>query len=66
MRFFTAAIFAALAAETLAAPASHVLHETRNFHLQKRTRAEADLKLPVRIGLSQPDLELTERLLMEV
>jgi hypothetical protein len=66
MRFFSAAIISVFAVESLAAPASHVVHESRDFSLQKRARVETTLKLPIRIGLKQPSLEVTERLLLEV
>jgi hypothetical protein len=51
------------------APIKHVLHEKRDKHAYdwiKGARVESDAVLPVRIGLTQNNLEKGDELLMEV
>ncbi|KAG8526033.1 uncharacterized protein KY384_000795 [Bacidia gigantensis] len=62
----------ALTVSTLAAPApssNHVLHEKREaklLHWEKRDRVHPDVLLPVRIGLTQSNLDKGPELLDEV
>jgi tripeptidyl-peptidase-1 len=71
MRFSTFAIFGAFAARAAAAPfqASHVIHERRDFTPKawvKKDRVDARAELPVRIGMTQSNLDKGRDLLMEV
>ena len=71
MRFTLIAALAALTTSVAAAPSqsSHVLHERRNSPLRnwvKRDKLERDYVLPMRIGLTQRNLEKGHDLLMEV
>jgi len=59
----------ATAVQCVVVPASHVLHEKRDFPLNKwikRDRVEANAILPIRIGLAQSNLEKGHDLLMGV
>ena len=71
MRFSPFAVVGALVATVVAAPApsSHVIHERRDTvpgAWVKWSKLDARLKLPVRIGLTQRNLDLGYDLLMEV
>ena len=71
MRFSTFAIAGALIAAAVAAPApsTHVVHERRDYvppAWVKWSKLDARVKLPVRIGLTQRNLDLGHDLLMEV
>lgn len=71
MHFSNLAIFGTLAAQVAAVPlqASHVVHERRDFTPKawvKRDRLDARAKLPVRIGMTQRNLDKGHDLLMEV
>lgn len=72
MHFLGLACVASLAATVLAAPTSihsnHVLHERRDASLQwvKRDRLHRDVKLPMRIGLTQRNLDEGHEALMQV
>ncbi|KAF2770431.1 subtilisin-like protein [Teratosphaeria nubilosa] len=71
MRCVLTTILAALAATTAAAPtkgSNHVLHEKRSEsrHWAKRDRVHGDVKLPMRIGLTQSNLDRGEEMLMRV
>lgn len=73
MRFCSLAALAALASAAVAAPTHnfqrHVLHERRDFsspNWAKRDRVHGDVKLPMRIGLVQGNLDNGHELLMQV
>ncbi|MCJ1282915.1 Tripeptidyl-peptidase sed1 [Xylographa opegraphella] len=72
MRFFTLALLGATFVNVLAAPApvGHVLHERRSKHMAKawtkRSKLSPEAKLPMRIGLTQSNLDKGHDLLMEV
>jgi tripeptidyl-peptidase-1 len=71
MRFFVAALVGILLTPAiLAAPgSSHVLHERGDSGSQawvKRGRVDAETDMPVRIGLTQSNLDKGYDLLMEV
>jgi tripeptidyl-peptidase-1 len=71
MRFCSLTIFGALAASVAAlpAPAAHVAHEKRDYLPKawvKRSKLGASEILPVRIGLTQSNLDKGYDLLMEV
>lgn len=72
MRFFSVAAIAALASAVVAAPANnvqrHVLHERREAsnNWVKRDRVHSEVRLPMRIGLVQGNLDQGHDLLMEV
>ena len=63
-------LFLAAALRVAAAPtSSHVLHEKRQIaplHWEKRGRVDPSIVLPVRIGLTQSNLDLGPDLLNEV
>ena len=65
----TTTALAALAAAGPAVPTSYVLHEKREFLPKKwvkRSRLDNEIKLPMRIGMTQSNLDIGEELLMEV
>lgn len=71
MQFLQFAVLGALAAEVAAVPfpASHVLHERRKYAPKawvKRHRVDGSAALPVRIGMTQSNLDKGHDLLMEV
>lgn len=71
MRFLTLSVFSALAALAAAIPhpANHVVHERRDAVPKawlKRDRLDAGIELPVRIGMTQSNLDKGHELLMEV
>ena len=71
MRFSVFAVVGAFAATVAAAPApsTHVVHERRDYVPRawvKWSKLDARVKLPVRIGLTQRNLDLGHDLLMEV
>lgn len=70
MHFGNFNIIAALAASAAAVPfTSHVVHERREFVPKawiKQNRVDAAAKLPVRIGMTQSNLENGHDLLMDV
>ena len=71
MHFSNFAIFGALAAQAAAVPfqASHIVHERRGYISKawfKRDRLDARAELPVRIGMTQRNLDTGHDLLMEV
>lgn len=74
MRFYSLAGLAALASVVVAAPTNkinfqrHVLHERRETseNWVKRDRVHSDVKLPMRIGLVQSNLNNGHELLMQV
>lgn len=71
MHFTQLSLFSALALSVAAVPfsASHKVHEKRDVtsHVWiKRDRLDASTKLPVRIGMTQRNLENGHDLLMEV
>lgn len=71
MHFSSLAAVAALVTATVAAPTNvqrHVLHEKREESAQwvKRDRVHSDVKLPIRIGMTQTNLDKGHDLLMEV
>ncbi|EGP87472.1 unnamed protein product [Zymoseptoria tritici ST99CH_1A5] len=72
MRFSSFAALAALASAVVAAPVNnfqrHVLHERRevSHNWVKRDRVHSDVKLPMRIGLVQSNLDNGHDLLMQV
>ena len=71
MRFTVLALVAALAATAAAIPleGNHVLHERRSAtpkHWVKRSKLDRGVKLPMRIGMTQSNLDKGEELLMEV
>ncbi|KAI4154970.1 MAG: hypothetical protein LQ340_001318, partial [Diploschistes diacapsis] len=67
--FVATAALAAVAAAAPTAPASHVVHEKRDAlprNWVKRSRLEGNVKLPMRVGLTQSNLHKGDDLLMEV
>jgi tripeptidyl-peptidase-1 len=72
MRFNSITTLAALASVALAAPTNnfqrHVLHERRepSENWVKSDRVHSDVKLPMRIGLVQGNLDRGHELLMQV
>ena len=63
------AALAALAAAAPAVPKTHVLHEKRDVPARnwvKRDLLNRDIKLPMRIGMVQRNLDIGDELLMEV
>lgn len=71
MLFSTLAIFGAIAAQAVAVPFqnSRVVHERRDLVPKawvKRNRLEPSAELPVRIGMTQRNLDKGHDLLMEV
>ena len=71
MHFSTIAIVGAIAGGALAAPApqTHVVHERRNIDSDtwvKSSKLESSTLLPVRVGLTQSNLDKGYELLMEV
>jgi tripeptidyl-peptidase-1 len=72
MRFYSITTLAAAASVTLAAPTNnfqrHVLHERRepSENWVKSDRVHSDVKLPMRIGLVQDNLDSGHELLMQV
>ena len=67
-KFCLGAVLAGLAAAA-PAPANHVLHERRDYMPQKwvkRSKVDAAATLPVRIGMTQSNLESGPDLLMDV
>jgi len=71
MQFFTLSVLGILAAQVAAVPrpGNHVVHERRDAVPKswiKRDRLDADAELPVRIGMTQSNLERGHELLMEV
>lgn len=70
MRSYNLLALIPLAVSCLAAPGAlrHVLHEKRSDsrHWVKRDRVHEDVKLPMRIGLTQSNLDRGDELLMEV
>lgn len=71
MYFSVLAIVGVIAAQAAVVPfqASHVVHERRNFKPKawvKRDRVDAATELPVRIGMTQSNLDKGHDLLMEV
>lgn len=71
MLFHQCAVLAAVAALSTAAPApaKHVVHEVRRSAAAdwvKGARIEPDAVLPVRIGLTQTNLDRGEAFLVEV
>jgi tripeptidyl-peptidase-1 len=71
MQLLQFAVLGALAAKVAAVPfpASHVLHERRDHAPKawiKRDRVDGSASLPVRIGMTQSNLDKGHDLLMEV
>lgn len=71
MHFSNLILLGAITAQAAAVPfqASHVVHERRDIVPKawiKRDRLEASAKLPVRIGMTQRNLDRGHDLLMEV
>jgi tripeptidyl-peptidase-1 len=72
MRFHCLAALAALVSASVAAPTSnfqrHVLHERRepSENWVKSDRVHSDVKLPMRIGLVQSNLDNGHELLLQV
>jgi tripeptidyl-peptidase-1 len=71
MHFFALSILGALATQAAAVPhaANHVVHERRDAIPKswiKRDRIDANVELPVRIGMTQSNLDKGHELLMEV
>ena len=72
MRFDSITTLAALASVALAAPTNnfqrHVLHERRepSENWVKSDRVHSDVKLPMRIGLVQGNLDRGHEILMQV
>ncbi|KAL5329892.1 hypothetical protein ACEPPN_003412 [Leptodophora sp. 'Broadleaf-Isolate-01'] len=71
MHFFQVALLGAFAAQAAAAPfsSSHAVHERRDYvpkAWMKRGRVDANVELPVRIGMTQSNLDKGHDLLMEV
>ena len=70
MQLFSVFLFLAAALRAAAAPTtSHVLHEKRQsapLQWEKRDRVDPSIVLPVRIGLTQRNLDLGPDLLDEV
>jgi tripeptidyl-peptidase-1 len=71
MRFSVVVLAAALAATAAAVPfqTSHVLHERRSEapkNWVKRSKISRNARLPMRIGMTQSNLDRGDELLMEV
>lgn len=72
MRFYSITTLAALASVALTAPTNnfqrHVLHERRepSENWVKSDRVHGDVKLPMRIGLVQGNLDRGHEILMQV
>ena len=70
MQLLTLSLLVAAALQAAAAPtSSHLLHEQRQsapLHWGKRGRVDPSVVLPVRIGLTQSNLEIGPGLLDEV
>lgn len=71
MHIFSLAVLSAFAAQVVAVPhpAKHVVHERRDSTPKtwiKRDRLDATVELPVRIGMTQSNLDKGHDLLMEV
>lgn len=72
MRLSTLTFLAAAVVGSLAAPApfAHVSHEKRGTSYShgwsKRSKLGSEVKLPMRIGLTQSSLDIGHQLLMEV
>lgn len=71
MHFFQVALLGAFTAQAAAAPFSskHVVHERQDYIPKawiKRSRVDAAVELPVRIGMTQSNLAKGHDLLMEV
>ena len=70
MQLFSILLFLAAALRASAAPtSSHVVHEKRQhapLQWEKRDRVDPSIVLPVRIGLTQRNLDLGPDLLHEV
>ncbi|PMD36236.1 subtilisin-like protein [Hyaloscypha variabilis F] len=71
MHFFALSILGALATQAAAVPhaVNHVVHERRDAIPKswiKRDRIDANVELPVRIGMTQSNLDKGHELLMEV
>jgi tripeptidyl-peptidase-1 len=71
MQLLGLAIVTAFAARVIAAPfpENHVVHERRDYVPKawiKRDRLSADVELPVRVGMTQRNLENGYDLLLEV
>jgi len=69
MRVNGIAAFAALLGLTTAVPTTHVLHEHRDVEVTaytKRSPVPIGVELPVRIGLTQRNLDSAHDLLMEL
>ena len=72
MHFSILALTAALAALAAAAPVvpnTHVLHEKREYlprKWAKRELVERKTRMPMRIGMTQRNLDIGDELLMEV
>lgn len=70
MQLFSVLLVLAAALRAAAVPtSSHVLHEKRQFaplHWEKRDRVDPSIVLPVRIGLTQRNLDLGPDLLHQV
>lgn len=67
--FVLTAALAALAAAAPAVPATHVLHEKRDLSSTKwakRSLLDRSIKMPMRIGMVQRNLDIGDELLMEV
>ena len=63
------AVLAALATAAPAVPATHVLHEKRDAPARKwvkRSLVDRSTTLPMRIGMTQRNLDIGDELLMEV
>lgn len=71
MHFLQAVLLGAFAAQAAAAPfsSSHAVHERRDYvpkSWMKKGRVEHDVELPVRIGMTQSNLDKGHDLLMDV
>jgi tripeptidyl-peptidase-1 len=69
MRVNGIAALAAVLGLTIAVPTSHVLHERRDLEVTaytKRSPVPVGVELPVRIGLTQRNLDSAHDLLMEL
>ena len=71
MKFFTLSVLSVLAAQAAAVPhpVKHIVHERRDALPKswiKRDRLDANVELPVRIGMTQSNLDRGHELLMEV
>lgn len=71
MRFSSLTALVALATAAIAAPTNterHVLHERRSpsENWVKRDRVHSEVKLPMRIGLTQNNLHMGNDMLLEV